>query len=450
MGLRQALLRWGCVFLCLLFAPRKAPAEGVRIVVSDPGGASGRAGAPVAVTVDLEKLFGPEVRPGHLRLRELSGAPEACGPEIPVQFEPAPAGGSLRGTLWWLLGPGAAEERRFALTQADTDSAAALSIAEKKYDATGGTYFDMAQDGSAVLRYNHGTVPVPGGIPPEYARGDYLSPLFGPEGEVLTADYPKDHPHHRGVGWSWPVTRWKEEVRDIWAVSGVWSRPVAVRRVACGPVYAVVSVENVWKWGDTTPIVREDVVIRAFRSSPGAKGRFVDLEVRLEGIEDGVAIGGRPHAGYGGFGLRGAPAGDRKITLHTDPLESSPRSSWLDYSGVFAGAKGRSGVTILEHPENLGFPNQLQQYPDCDYVMPACPGDREVPLPKGKTLVLRHRLWVHSGDGVEAALRDVWTAYAKPPGARLAAVAKPKLDRVIVVFKTHFDIGFTTRRRAGS
>ncbi len=284
-----------------------------------------------------------------------------------------------------------------------------------KADIAQGAYL-ITDSGRPVLRYNFGTVPPPEGTKPEYARGDYISPLFGPSGEVLTEDYPQDHPHHRGVWWSWPVTRWKEEVRDIWAVVGVWSRPVAVRRAEGGPTRAVLEVENVWKWGDKDPIVKEEVLICAHKEEP--TGRFIDIEVRLTGLADGVAIGGRPKGGYGGFAFRAAPTKDQQIIRHVDPPEAKPRRSWLDYSGIFPGGKEVAGVTILEHPANPGYPSELQAYANINCVMPAFPGDREVPIPNGQTLLLKHRLWIHPGRADEKTLADVWTAYVNPPQAR--------------------------------
>jgi len=132
-------------------------------------------------------------------------------------------------------------------------------------------------------------------------------------------------------------------------------------------------------------------------------------------LEEGVAIGGRPHAGYGGFGLRAAPAEQQKITLHWDPAGTQPRRSWIDYSGRFAGAGRTSGLAIFEHPSNPGYPSQLLQYPQLNYVMPAFPGQREVPLPRGQTLVLRHRLWIHPGIADAKTLGAVWASYAQPP-----------------------------------
>ena len=115
--------------------------------------------------------------------------------------------------------------------------------------------------------------------------------------------------------------------------------------------------------------------------------------------------------------LLGKPA----VALYTDPAGTTPRRSWLDYSGTFAGAKGPSGVAIFEHPENPQYPSALHQYPECNYVMPAFPGEREVPLVKGETLVLKHRLWIRSGAAEQKTLGDVWTAYAKPPEAAIRA-----------------------------
>ena len=36
----------------------------------------------------------------------------------------------------------------------------------------------------------------------KYTRANYIHPLYGLDGEVLTEDFPRDHPHHRGVFWA--------------------------------------------------------------------------------------------------------------------------------------------------------------------------------------------------------------------------------------------------------
>ena len=37
----------------------------------------------------------------------------------------------------------------------------------------------------------------------KHARSHYVHPLFGPSGEVLTENFPDDHPHQHGLFWAW-------------------------------------------------------------------------------------------------------------------------------------------------------------------------------------------------------------------------------------------------------
>ena len=397
-----------------------ATAGDVTLHVWDLDGSAARVGAPVFVEIDARDLFGKEKPPANLYLLEMDGSGDAGSSLIPVQFEPhVPGVRPVR--LWWLMPKGPAGERRFRLAAGGEGPGPGLG---NHYDVER-RQVNVLEGSTRVLRYNHGSVPVPEGTHPHFAagesyeRGDYIHPLYGPHGEQLTEDYPKDHPHHRGVWWSWPVTRWKDQVADIWAVVGVWSRPVVPCRWTVGRVCATVAAENVWKFGkEEQPIAREEVLIRAFQQTEGC--RFVDVEVRLTALADGVAIGGRPKRGYGGFSLRAAPCEERQITLHADPEDASPRRAWIDYSGVFAGGRGKSGVALFEHVTNPDYPNPLHEYPGCNCVMPAYPAAREVPLSKDKPLVLKHRLWIHTGGPDESKLADVWTVYANPPKVTIA------------------------------
>ena len=370
------------------------------IVVSGSGSWS-EVGAPVSLEVDPAELFGPGTDAKRLRLDE-------SGRQVPVQFD--------NGRLWWLMPPDDKGERTFQLSvKADGPA----SGSDMRIGKTG-EYFDVAQGESPVLRYNHGSVPVPKGTPKHFAegesyeRGDYISPMFGPSGEEITEDYPADHPHHRGVWWSWPVTRWRDQVADIWAVVRVHARPGGKNpRLSAGPVMAVIEAENLWKWEDADAIVRENVLIRAFRATES--GRYVDVEVCLTGLVEGVAIGGRPEGGYGGFAIRAKPGEEQRIVRYADPENSKPRRAWLDYSANFPGGNGPAGITLLEHPTNPDYPSELQEYARLNCVMSAFPGAREVPLPKDGTLVLKYRIWIHPGTADEKTLGQVWAAYSNPP-----------------------------------
>ncbi|RMF98839.1 MAG: hypothetical protein D6741_09120 [Planctomycetota bacterium] len=360
---------------------------------------------------------------------------------LPAQFVPKEETGGgddrsegIPGTLWWLLPASdkrsdGATQRRFRVVEQET----ATPVVRIEASDDGGTYRFVQSVGedraTPLLQYNWKQVPVPEGTPPHFAagqsylRGDYIHPLFGPNGRVLTDDYPADHPHHRGIWWTWPVVRWNDRVGDIWAVVDVWAFPVAVERVVSGPVFAELTVTNVWKFGaEKTPIVRETVRIRAFRRSPQGEG-LLEVEVRLLALCDNVSIAGRPKASYGGqggysgFALRAAPADGQKITPFVDPPEKELRCSWLDYVANFDG-KGPAGMTLVEHPSNPGYPNPWYEYPNLNCVMPSWPEEREVAVPRDKPIVLRYRMWVHSGETVPAKCGDVWRSFASPPNGR--------------------------------
>jgi hypothetical protein len=110
-------------------------------------------------------------------------------------------------------------------------AAAAVAGMSVKVDEQAQRY-TIEDNGQPVLTYNFGTVPVPAGVGGKYAvaRSDYVHPLYGPNGEVLTKDYSPEHPHHRGVYWAWPEVTYRGETRDLHALQGVFARPVKMLR----------------------------------------------------------------------------------------------------------------------------------------------------------------------------------------------------------------------------
>ena len=279
-----------------------------------------------------------------------------------------------------------------------------------------------------VLRYNFGTVPMPPGREPlrfsdgrPYggARSDYIHPLYGTDGEILTEDYP-EHPHHRGIWWSWPVVRWNDRVADIWAVCDVWARPEKLESLKANPHIAELVAVNRWEFGteEKHPIVRERVVIRIWpKTSGGIAGRWVEIDVALTALEPKVSIGGRPQAGYGGMAFRAMPGTNQQITPVVDDASVKPRRAWCQYSAEFAGAPGPTLIVLFQHPGNPAYPSVHNVYPELNCFMPAFPGDNECPLPQGQPVLLRHGLWVRKGEASQDELQAMWDAYSAGRGA---------------------------------
>lgn len=250
--------------------------------------------------------------------------------------------------------------------------------------------YTILDNGRPVLTYNFGTVSVPTGVGGKYAvaRGDYIHPLYGPQGEVLTRDYSPDHPHHRGVYWAWPEVTWKGETRDLHALQGIFARPVKMIRKAGN----VLEAESVWKWGDREPIVSERVRITAAPEKDGR--RVIDFELRFEALVAGVTLARRHQDAYGGFNLRFSTRAQQTIETQRD---------WAVITGIPPAGKHPVSVAIIQLAGNPGFPGDWIQYPDLNWLQPTFPAKKTAyELKPGVPLVLKYRLVV-SGDKPDAA-----------------------------------------------
>ena len=327
--------------------------------------------------------------------------------------------------LWWIQPAGSFGTQRFSATPCSSAKTSMNCV----HDVDNNAYVIMEND-KPVLRYNFGEVVKPDDVAlHQFAdgryyggtRGDYIHPIYSCDGDVLTDDFPADHPHHRGLWWSWPVTRWNSRVEDIWAVCDVRSHPVAVRRIETGPVMTVIEAESEWRFAarpaqtdqplpedSDKAFVQENTVIRAFASQNA--NRFIDTDITLIALENGVAIGGRPGAGYGGITLRTAKADQLTVTCVPDsegkivePVTSggSPSmSNWINVTGDFPSQQGKKrwGMTLFEPPSTPNFSNNRHLYPAIFCFMVAFPGDREFELPRDKPFELQSRLWIHPSD----------------------------------------------------
>ena len=408
--------------LVIALAAAALGAEPPTVAVSDEEGAAGRVGAPVAAEVALPEELVAAAKANRLTLAEV-GAAEAK--PFPAQFEPG-AADAAKGTLRWLMpalrqaqgglslpkAAGPKGQRRFRLEATADAPKSALAVALD--EATQAV--NITEGGQPVLRYSFGTVPVPKGVGGIYAvaRSDYVHPLYGPAGEVLTRDYPSEHPHHRGLYWAWPEVAWKGETLDLHALQGVFARPVRIVRMEGGPVAAAIVAENKWMWHDKEPIVSEVATVRAFAQRDGS--RFVDLEFQFRALVDGVTVARRGQNAYGGFNLRFSTREGQKIASFNAPAGAPVPTSWGHIVGVPPEGKEPIGVAILQNEANPRHPGDWVSYPDLNWLQPTFPSKGEkFPLSKAEPLRLAYRLWVHRGDATEQVLADEWLAYSRPP-----------------------------------
>jgi hypothetical protein len=143
------------------------------------------------------------------------------------------------------------------------------------------TSVELAEAGRPVFTYNYGMVLKPG-APDRYTRSCYLHPLYAPDGTVVTDDFPRDHFHHRGLSWMWPVVRVDGKEYDPWECRpGMQARFVRWLAREADPSAARLAVENGWFIAGRK-VVKETVDITARPAA--ANRRTLDLALAFEAV----------------------------------------------------------------------------------------------------------------------------------------------------------------------
>jgi hypothetical protein len=249
----------------------------------------------------------------------------------------------------------------------------------------------LTEGGRPVFTYNYGMQLAPG-VPESRRRSSYLHPLYAPDGTVLTDDFPKDHYHHRGLSWMWPVVLVEGKRLNLWEIAGIRQRFVRwIARETTGPK-ARLAVENGWFLDDNRKLLRETVEI-SVEPAQGGK-RVLELTLRFEALGAPIAIAGTPDQkkGYGGLSLRFAPRTETVLTTGAGREAADTNlvpHPWAELAGEFQGRP--AGIRIDDDPSNPGFPNGwcLRYY---GFLGVNFPGLEPYTIQPGQPLVLRYRL----------------------------------------------------------
>lgn len=277
------------------------------------------------------------------------------------------------------------------------------------------TTLTVLDDDTPVLSIAHGRMDPPEEIDGDYWRSNYVHPVYGLDGEELTEDFPEDHPHHRGVFWTWPEVTYGDREVDPWALDGArqlfgrWTR----REVEADR--AVVSFEGGWQLEDSDdPFVEEQISITVHPADE--IGRSIDFQLRFQNVsEETVTLRGRGETGYGGFNVR--PDGSRpgnRITTATGEHEDDAlvvESGWADYSSEVTDEGTYAGLALFQHPDNPGFPHSgwiLRHY---GFLGASWPQYEQLELAPGEDFELAYRLFVHRGDAEAADVAERFDAF---------------------------------------
>lgn len=363
-------------------------------------------------------------------LIEIEVPPEQTGITIPICVDMNPARRCLAevtsgkevlcqvdrrtGKLWFVLdAPQSTRGAKRLFRFCETGSARHSGF----HIENNGTQIILKEKEKAVLAFNYAMV-LHEKIPGDRRRACYVHPLYGPSGEVITDDFPKDHYHHRGLFWAWPKVAVGNEVYDLWTIKGMRQHFEKLVSMELGPVYGELVIQSGWYTDDKRKVMDELFTIRAY--SQGMMGRVIDLELRLTAASENVTIDSST-TGYGGLSLRFAPRSETIIYTSEGKEEGDAnrtRFAWSDLSGKFAGASDFCGVTIIDSPSNPVYPtawsNRYYGFlnPSFTALAPWTVG-RETPL------VFRYRLWIHKGDANSGNAKAAYLAYLNTPSVKV-------------------------------
>jgi hypothetical protein len=272
---------------------------------------------------------------------------------------------------------------------------------------------DVSDGGTKVLFYQKATKSLDG----QYQRAGYVHPLYSLDGEILTEDFPKGHPHHHGVFLAWhQIIHKGENIANSWTSENMsWDvKQLKTRNKGEN----VVLVADVF-WNTTydqqpLSLIRENTTITVHSTS--GKYRVIDFETTLKPLVTDLKIGGANDSkGYGGFSLRfKAPASLKFISQGqaVAPQENSVIAGpWMDFVGSF-GNSSKAGVAVFNHPSNPGNINEWILRNSSSMQNPVYPGRVPVDLPK-KGTTLRYRLIIHSGNMDQGMLEKLYREYAR-------------------------------------
>lgn len=275
---------------------------------------------------------------------------------------------------------------------------------------------EISEDGSKVLFYQI----KPKSLDGKYERTNYVHPLYSLNGIILTEDFPDDHPHHRGIFWAWHQIIYKDkQIADGWSCENI-SWEVVNADINRKRNELFLDNEVLWKaapeGGRQVPIIRENS--RIIVHSARVEYRFIDFDIKLAALTDGLKIGGSDDSkGYGGFSLRFKLPDDILFVSKEKKVQAQELAvtagSWLDFYGSMEG-KGfpESGVAVFCHPSNPGFPQPWILRRAKSMQNPAYPGRVPVAL-TSEGMRFQYRVVIHSKSIDPADIGKLYEEYSK-------------------------------------
>ncbi|MEQ9411878.1 MAG: PmoA family protein [Fuerstiella sp.] len=281
-----------------------------------------------------------------------------------------------------------------------------------------------------ILVYNKVSPPVPEGISSDYRRSGFLHPVASPDGRVVTATFPKDHPHQHGIFSAWVRSTWNDRNIDFWNLAGGTGRVLHQRVVStfCRDDGAGFEIDLVHRatQDPAVDILRERWKVTVYPTD--GQYHCFDLETTQSAITDIPLVVNEYH--YGGIALRGLtrwvqlrdkdPRPDRSEPVeHSDFLNdlgsdrvagNHQKARWVALAGSIDGAP--VSITVLCHPDNFRAPQAARLHPTKPYFCFAPCVEGSFTIDQKHPFKGRYRYLVTDAEPDAAWLNQQWQSWS--------------------------------------
>lgn len=242
----------------------------------------------------------------------------------------------------------------------------------------------------------------------KYERCNYIHPLWGLDGNILSEDFPSDHLHHRGIFWAWHQV-WidGQRIGDPWEIKDFNQEVVKTDFVKHMGRKGLLRTEVLWEsplWekdSKVKPYIKENTEILVYPKKGNI--RRIDFTINLLALENSLTIGGsEDEKGYSGFSVRMKLPDDVKFTGKEGEVipknEAVASEGYINISGSLGVGGGKAGICILDNPANPGYPQKWILRSKNSMQNAAWPGRGVVPLPTDKPMQLKYSLLIYLGE----------------------------------------------------
>ena len=274
---------------------------------------------------------------------------------------------------------------------------------------------ELSENGRPVFFYQK----TPKTLTGQYVCSNYIHPLYNLNGDVITEEFPADHPFHRGVFWAWHQL-YRDNVRlgDGWTNDSISQEVVKISSEK-GKDKVRIDLQVLWHSATedkAKPFIEERTSITVSKIESGI--RAIDFEISLRALEKGIQLGGSAdQKGYGGFCVRMKLPDNlvfSSVKGAVTPQELQVKAGpWMDFSGKFGAADEISGITILCNPGMTDYPEPwiLRQKGSMQNIV--FPGSKRIDVPVNKPLVLRYRIIIHNGNAGSLDIPKLMEEYSR-------------------------------------